>query len=104
MQRSEGTGSCTISRIVSTPSSQLDVELHGAVFPVQNELPSLRIGNVVSRLSRYPDGGDTLHLIFTFERAELAATPDGAEVQLSYGDADDARRIPCGRFARRLLR
>lgn len=104
MQRSEGTPSCTLRSIVPTASGQLDIELYGTDFPVQNELPTLRIGSVASRLSRYPDSGDTQHLIFTFERAELAAIPSGAAVQLWYGDADDARRIPCGLFDRRLLR
>lgn len=104
MQPREGNPSCTVRSLVTTASGQLDVELQGMEFPVQNELPSLRIGSVTSRLSRHPDGGDTRHLIFTFESAELAAIPSGAEVLLSYGDADDARRIPCGRLDRRLLK
>lgn len=102
-QRSVEAARCTIGRIVATASGQLDVELRGMEFPVQNELPSLRIGPVTSHKSRHPEDGDTQHLLFTFESAELATVPDGAEVQLRYGDADDAPRLPCGRFDRRLL-
>lgn len=98
------TPGCSVSSLLTTASGQLEIELRGRDFPVQNELPLLRIGSVASRLSRHPESGDTQHLIFTFERAELAATPDGAEVQLCYGDAEDAPRIPCGRFDRRLLK
>ena len=103
LQRTEGPERCTIGRITTTASGQLDLELRGMEFPVRNELPMLRIGRIASRLSRPPDSGDTQHLIFTFESAELAAVPEGAEVHLSYGDAEDAPRTPCGRFDRRLL-
>lgn len=104
MPRREATPRCTVSSLVPTASGQIDLELRGPDFPVQNELPLLSIGDVASRLSRHPEDGDTQHLIFTFETRELAAIPDGAEVLLCYGDAEDAPRIPCGRFDRRLLK
>lgn len=102
-QRSAAAARCSLGRIVATASGQLDVELRGMEFPVQNELPALRIGPVTSHSSRHPEDGDTQHLIFTFESADLATVPDGAEVQLRYGDADDAPRLSCGRFDRSLL-
>lgn len=92
-------------RAITRSDGPIDIQVGGTVeFPVQNELPTLRIGNLESRLSRYPDSGDTHHLIFSFEPADFAAMLDGAEVLLYYGDASDVRRWDCGRLDKRMLK
>lgn len=96
---------CVIAAITKGASGSIEIQVGGAVeLPVQNELPALRIGNVESRLGRYPDSGDIHHLIFSFEPADFAAMPDGAEALLYYGDPSDARRWECGRLDKRSLK
>lgn len=96
---------CAISSIAKSASRAIEIAVSGSVeFPVHNELPSLRIGNFESQLSRYPDSGDTHHLIFSVEPVDFAALPDGAQVLLYYGDPSDVRRWDCGRLDKRMFR
>ena len=83
----------------------LEIELRSrGGFPVRNELPILRIGDRDLALSRYPDSGATDTLLFQIDATTLAATPDGVDLTLRYGDGPTAPAAPAGRLNKHLLR
>jgi hypothetical protein len=94
---------CTL-RSLRRAGDTVEVEVVNAQgFPVQNELPTLRLGSTASQLSRYADGGDLRVLIFSFPAAEFAAISDGATAIVYYGEPTDARRWDCAALDKRLL-
>ena len=71
-------------------------------FPVRNELPILRVGGRELSISRYPENGDTQSLLFLVDSETFRALPDGAELQLGYGEAATPSSV--GRLNKSLLR
>jgi hypothetical protein len=93
-----------IRSLRSVPSSPLlgnrpavEIEVFSASgFPVQGELPILRIGGRQFLLSRYPESGDTHSLIFTLPKEEFALLRNGEQVTLQYGQSDFVPRWQFG--------
>jgi hypothetical protein len=75
----------------------VEIEVSSASgFPVQGELPILRIGGRQFVLSRYPESGDTHSLIFTLPKEEFALLRNGEQVTLQYGQSDFVPRWQFG--------
>jgi hypothetical protein len=66
----------------------IDLEVQGdSPFPLRNELPVLRGGDVEVTLSRYPDPHNLHRLTFSLTPEEFAALRDGESLSVRYGDA-----------------
>src|SRR5262249_26832194 len=90
---STAAGTITVTTGNETPvvrsgsADEVEVELASAVpFHVANDLPRLRVGGHDVVLSRYPDNGDTHHIIFKMKRSEFQQLPDGSAMKVRYGE------------------
>ncbi len=82
-----------------SPSDEVEVELASAVnFPVTDELPRLRIGKSDVVISRFNDDGDTHRIVFKMTPKQFAETPNGAPIQVRYGDETAAYEFDFGTF------
>lgn len=92
-----------VNALRQAPTGDVEVELESATpFPVLDELARLRIDGRDVVLSRFADDGDTHKIIFTMSPNEFAAAPEGAKLQVRFGDERATRAWEFGSLSKNL--